>query len=188
MSRTIHKTLEPVVLEGYQAILKPSKFGYTLSALIGEDLQAALETDREEGLKWCQSRVSNPKRSVLKPEPWEEVESGELKVKFTWNEDNKPPIVDTEGTPVTDEDIPLYSGSTVKIAFYQKPYILNDKTTYGTCLKLVGVQVVTAGAGAGVDVGDLDLEDVVELFGTTQGFKVGEPNVMTKDTEEEDDF
>ena len=33
MTRTIHKTEQPVVLEGYQAVLKPSKFGYSLSAL-----------------------------------------------------------------------------------------------------------------------------------------------------------
>ena len=31
-----------------------------------------------------------------------------------------PAVVDTEGTPITDEEIPLYSGSRVKLAFYQQ--------------------------------------------------------------------
>ena len=47
--------------------------------------------------------LKNPKRSVAKPEPWEEVTDGVYKIKFSWNEENKPPIVDTEGTVITDE-------------------------------------------------------------------------------------
>ena len=39
----------------------------------------------------------------------------------------KPGIVDTEGTPITEDETPLYSGSKVKLAFFQKPYILKDK-------------------------------------------------------------
>ena len=49
----------------------------------------------------------------------------------------KPPVVDTEGVQVTDPNTPVYSGATVKLAFYQKPYILRDGVTYGTSLKLV---------------------------------------------------
>ena len=151
MPRTIHKTEQPVVLDGYQAVLKPSKFGYSLSAIVGEDIIDALETDREQSLEWAQSKLKNPKRSVLKPEPWEEVAEGQYKVKFSWNEETKPPVVDTEGTHITDENTPMYGGSTVKLAFYQKPYILKDGVTYGTSLKLVGVQLVSVKAGAGVD-------------------------------------
>ena len=83
-----------------------------------------LETDRTETLKWAESKLKNPKRSTLKPEPWEEVAEGKYKIKFSWNEENKPPVVDTEGVQVTDTNTPVYSGSTVKLAFYQKPYIL----------------------------------------------------------------
>ena len=142
MTRTIHKTEQPVVLEGYQAVLKPSKFGYSLSALVDSDLVEKLEEDRVESLKWAETKLKNPKRSTLKPEPWEEVAEGQYKIKFSWNEDSKPPVVDTEGTHITDESIPMYSGSRVKLAFYQKPYILKDGVTYGTSLKLVGVQLV----------------------------------------------
>ena len=187
MPRNIIKTEQPVVLEGYQAVLKPSKFGYSLATTIDQDLIDKLEEDRTETLKWAQSKLKNPKRSVLKPEPWEEVADGQYKIKFSWNETNKPPIVDTEGTPVTDEATPLYSGSKVKVAFYQKPYILKDGVTYGTTLKLVGVQLVSLNAKAGVDTGDMNPDDVAELFGKTEGFKAADP-VITANANEEDDF
>jgi len=188
MTRTIHKTEQPVVLEGYQAVLKPSKFGYSLSAIIDSSLVDALESDRSESLKWAETKLKNPKRSTLKPEPWEEVADGKYKVKFSWNEENKPPVVDTEGTHITDESIPMYSGSRVKLAFYQKPYILKDGVTYGTSLKLVGVQLVAL-ANAGIaDTGDMGAEDVAELFGKTTGFKASEPNISDVSSDEEDDF
>jgi hypothetical protein len=188
MTRTIHKTEQPVVLEGYQAVLKPSKFGYSLSALVDSDLVEKLEEDRVESLKWAETKLKNPKRSTLKPEPWEEVAEGQYKIKFSWNEDSKPPVVDTEGTHITDESIPMYSGSRVKLAFYQKPYILKDGVTYGTSLKLVGVQLVALNNMAAVDTGDMAAEDVAALFGTTAGFKASEPNVTTTDSTIDDDF
>ena len=149
--RTTFVTKEPLQLEGYQAVMKPSKFGYSMVAIVDQDMIDKLEEDRVTTLSWAESKLKNPKRSVLKPTPWEEVADGQYKVKFSWNEENKPPVVDTEGTPITDEATP------VKIAFYQKPYILKDGVTYGTSLKLVGVQLVSLNAKAGVDTGDMTL-------------------------------
>ena len=186
MSRNIHKT-DVITLEGFQAILEPSKFGYSLAAVVGDDLINTLQTERDEVLKWAESKLKNPKRSTLKPEPWEEVAEGKYKIKFSWNEERRPPVVDTEGTPVTDTKTPLYAGSTVKLGFYQKPYILRDGVTYGSSLKLVGVQVVTVKGAAGIDTGDLDATEVAELFGTTSGFKTSDPNV-TPSTNDEEDF
>ena len=177
MSRTIHKTDQPVTLEGFQAILSPSKFGYSLAAVVDESIIDKLEKERIEVLKWAESKLKNPKRSTLKPEPWEEVADGKYKIKFSWNEEKRPPVVDTEGSPLTDTKTPLYAGSTVKLGFYQKPYILRDGVTYGSSLKLVGVQVVSVKGEAGVDTGDLDAAEVAELFGTTSGFKTADPNV-----------
>ena len=190
MARTIFKTEEPVVLEGYQAVMKPSKFGFSLSAIIGDDMVDQLETDRPGSLAWAESKLKNPKRSTLKPEPWEEVAEGKYKIKFSWKDETKPVIVDTEGTVLTDETIPVYSGSKVKLAFYQKPYILKDGVTYGTSLKLVGVQIVSVSSEAGTDVGDMDSIDVAELFGSTKGFKQTEPNIINVQQEDsvEDDF
>jgi len=190
--RTIHKTENPVTLEGFQAVLEPSKFGYSLAAVVGEDIVQTLDEERTEVLKWAESKLKNPKRSTLKPEPWEEVAKGKYKIKFSWNEELRPPVVDTEGTPINDKKTPLYGGSTVKLAFYQKPYILRDGVTYGSSLKLVGVQVVSVKGIAGVDTGDLDATEVAEMFGTTSGYKTSDPNV-TPDTapcsvEDSDDF
>ena len=189
MSRTIHLTEDPVTLEGFQAILAPSKFGYSLSAIVDKNTIEKLETERSDVLKWAESKLKNPKRSTLKPEPWEEVATGKYKIKFSWNEEKRPPVVDTEGSPVTDTKTPLYAGSTVKLGFYQKPYILRDGVTYGSSLKLVGVQVVTLKGEAGVDSGDLDADEVATLFGTTSGFKASDPNVTSTPTvDEEEDF
>ena len=183
-TRTIHKTPQPVVLEGYQAVLKPSKFGYSLSAVVDQAVVDVLEVERAELVNWCLSKVKNPKRAVAKPEPWEEVAEGKYKVKFSWKEENKPPIVDSEGMPVTDVNIPLYSGSMVKIGFYQKPYIIAGDT-YGTSLKLVGIQVISTGGEAGVSGTEMDTEAVAELFGKTAGYKAGEAPV---EVNEEEDF
>ncbi|AFK66465.1 ssDNA binding protein [Synechococcus phage S-CBP3] len=187
MAQSIHVTQQPVVLEGFQAVMKPSKFGYSLATIIDSGLVEKLEEDRVESLKWAESKLKNPKRSTLKPEPWEEVAEGKYKVKFSWNEETKPPVVDSEGTPVTDENTPLYSGSKVKLAFRQKPYILKDGITYGTSLKLVGIQVITVNGTAGVDTGDLDEVEVAAIFGQTKGYKTSEPNVTPKVTEEIDE-
>jgi len=189
MAQTIHKTEQPVVLEGFQAVLKPGKFGYKLSALLDQDTINTLEDERTELLKWAESKLKNPKRSTLKPEPWEEVKDGQYQVRFSWNDETRPPVVDTEGKVITDEDTPLYGGSKVKLAFRQKPYILKDGVTYGTSLKLAGVQVIALNTSAGVDTGDLDDASVAELFGKTAGFKASDPNVTPSvDTVDEDDF
>ena len=107
MARTIHTTDKAVTLEGFQAVLEPSKFGYSLSAVVDKNTIDKLETERAEVLKWAESKLKNPKRSTLKPEPWEEVAKNKYKIKFSWNEDNRPPVVDTEGTQVTDTKTPL---------------------------------------------------------------------------------
>ena len=193
MARTIHKTENPVTLEGFQAILSPSKFGYSLSAVVDTKVIDKLENERSEVLKWAESKLKNPKRSTLKPEPWEEVADGKYKIKFSWNEETRPPVVDTEGTQVTDTKTPLYAGSTVKLGFYQKPYILRDGVTYGSSLKLVGVQVISVKGEAGVDTGDLDADEVAELFGKSAGFKAADPNIIPDTTpssveDDEEDF
>ena len=188
MPKNVHVT-DTVTLEGFQAILEPGKFGYSLSAVVDDKVVDKLETERTEVLKWAESKLKNPKRATLKPTPWEEVSDGKYKLKFSWGEDKRPPVVDTEGTPVTNTKTPLYGGSTVKLGFFQKPYILRDGITYGSSLKLVGVQVVSVKSdGAGVDTGELGEDEVADLFGKTNGFKAGEPPVENAEEETEEDF
>ena len=111
-NKNVHVT-DVVTLDGYQAILEPGKFGHSLSAIVGDEVVDKLETERVEVLKWAESKLKNPKRATLKPTPWEEVAEGKHKLKFSWGEDRKPPVVDTEGTPITNTKTPLYGGSTV---------------------------------------------------------------------------
>ena len=88
-----------------------------------------------------------------------------------------------------DGNLVLYSGSKVKLGFFQKPYILKDGVTYGTSLKLLGVQLVSIQGEAGVDTGDMSVEDVAALFGTTEGFKQADPNVTpAASTASDDEF
>ena len=182
--QNVHVTVE-VTLEGFQAVLEPGKFGYSLSAVVNSEVVDKLETERADVLKWAESKLKNPKRATLKPTPWEEVADGKYKLKFSWNEERRPPVVDTEGTPVTNKKTPLYGGSTVKLGFYQKPYILKDGVTYGSTLKLVGVQIVSVKGEAGVDTNGLDETEVAELFGKTDGFKAAE---SPPDNVEDEDF
>ena len=190
---TTHVTKEPVLLEGFQAVLKPGDWGYKLSVLMDKGIVEQLETERESALEWARSKAKNPKRVSVKPEPWEELENrpGPYQVRFTWKENDKhfPVIVDTEGTIIEDKETPIYSGSKVKIAFFQKPYVL-PTGDIGTSLKLKAIQLVSLNTGAGVvDEGDMTPEAAVELFGTSKGFKVSEPNVeadTSKDEEDED--
>ena len=188
-----HVTPNPVTLEGYQAILKPGEWGYKLAALVDENLIKTLEEERESALEWARSKAKNPKRVTVKPEPWEELDNqkGTYHLRFSWRDGDKiiPVVVDTEGTQIKDTDTPVYSGSKVKLAFFQKPYVL-PSGDIGTSLKLKAVQVVSLNSGAGVvDNGDMTAEDASELFGKSNGFKVEDPNVDAAPCSvEEDDF
>ena len=188
-----HVTQEPVTLDGFQAVLKPGEWGYKLSALVQEDLISTLEEERESALEWARSKAKNPKRVTVKPEPWEELDNqkGTYHLRFSWRDGDKiiPVVVDTEGTQIKDTDTPVYSGSKVKLAFFQKPYVL-PSGDIGTSLKLKAVQIVSLNSGAGVvDNGDMTAEDASELFGKSSGFKVEDPNVDAAPCSvEEDDF
>ena len=188
-------TPDPVTLDGFQAILKPGEWGYKLSALVKGDLITKLEEERESALEWARSKSKNPKRVTVKPEPWEELDNqqGAYHIRFSGRDGDKliPVIVDTEGTAIKDTDTPIYSGSKVKLAFFQKPYVL-PTGDIGTSLKLKAVQLVSLNSGAGVvDNGDMTADQAADLFGKTQGFKVEDPNVEaagTPSSVEDDDF
>lgn len=187
-------TPNPVTLDGFQAILKAGEWGYKLSALVNEELVSKLEEERESALEWARSKAKNPKRVTVKPEPWEELDNdkGTYHIRFSWRDGDKvfPVVVDTEGTQIKDTDTPIYSGSKVKLAFFQKPYVL-PSGDIGTSLKLKAVQVVSLNSGAGVvDNGDMSADDAAELFGKVKGFKVEEPNVdaTPSSVEPDDDF
>ena len=189
-----HVTKTPVTLEGFQAILSPGEWGHKLVVLIPKSLVDELEEERESCLEWAKSKHKNPKRMTVKHPAWEQLENDPdmYQIRFSWKVDDKliPTVVDTEGTLITDKDTPLYSGSKVKLAFVQKPYLL-PAGDIGTSVKLKCIQVISLNAGAGLkDEGNLTAEDAVELFGESKGFKVAEPNPTQDETavEPDEDF
>ena len=164
-------TKEPVLLDGYQAVLKPSKFGYSLSAVVGEELASGLEEDRKLALEWAEEKLKDKRRSCLKPEFWAEVSEGSYKIKFSWNEETKPAIMDSSLEEITNPELPLFSGSKVKLMFYQKPYILKDGITYGTSLKLLLVQVISLSINLDAERKEPDFASVAKKFGVCEGFR-----------------
>ena len=174
-------TKEPVVLEGYQNFFEESKFGKLgLQVIVDQKIIDDLEEERPGMIDWAKSKCK-AKRPTVRNEPWEEVSDGNFQIKFSWKPDVKVPLVDAEGTPITDK-IPLYSGSTVKVAFDQKPYTTPDMV--GTRLVLKAVQVITLNSNAGVDVGTIDDSKAAALFGKSEGYIANDPNIHTDEKEE----
>ena len=172
---TTYVTTNPAVLDGFQSIFEPNKFNkHSMQVVMDDEHIDALTEERPELLNWAKSKAKT-KRINVRLEPWEEVAEGKYKVKFSWNPDIKIPIIDAHGTEVTG-NLPLYSGSTCKIAFTQKPYALPDSV--GTALRIKAIQIISVAGGGGLsDAGTLDGAGAAALFGTSEGFSVDDPNV-----------
>ncbi len=146
-------------------------FSYTIPA---ETLEK-VEKDRKELLKWVDTKLENPKRVALNPEPWDD----EGLCKYSYSETAKKPIpvfVDTEGQPLSDSDLQnLRKGTQAVLIVDQSPY---TKPAKGTSLKVVGVQVTKLVTATGAtDSGDMSLEDINSIFGTRDGYKSSSPTV-----------
>ena len=84
---TLHKTDEPVILEGFQSIFEVNQYGkHNLTCIIGQDLVDALEEERPAALEWAKGKQKS-KRYNTRLEPWEPVADGKYKVSFRWNPD-----------------------------------------------------------------------------------------------------
>lgn len=157
-------------------------FAYTLPP----EVLAQAETDRDELLKWVDSKLENPKRVALNPEPWDEAGV----VKYTYGGESPkpiPPFIDTEGTLLEVDALrDIRKGTKVKLIVQQSPY---TKPSKGTTLRVLGVQVLELVSGNGAaDSGDLSVEDVAALFGPAKGYKVSAPAVRKAETTEEDGY
>jgi len=159
-------------LEGFQSAFKPGKFGTCgIKVLIDQDTVETLEAERGGMINYKIEKQADPSRWVAARNPkWNDVADGMYIINFTWKPDQPPVFVDSEGTVITEE-IPLYSGSLVKIAFDHYPYPDNTRKEVNTTCKLTKLQVISCKGSAGVDRGNLD-------FDKTDGFKVGAPQVI----------
>ena len=153
----------------------------TFAYEVPQDVITQMEDDRVELLSWARTKSTGRVQEAL--EPWTE----ENVAKFTYGGETKKPepiFVDTEGTPIDRAVLKdIRKGSTVKLIVQQKPYALPQKI--GTSLRVLGVQVIELVTGNGAaDSGDLSVSDVAALFGTSEGFKQGDPQV--RDAREEE--
>ena len=96
------------------------------------------ETERPELLKSWKNELKMG-RVNYKLEPWEPVGNEEYKITMRWNPEQIIHIYDSN-CEVVEEEIPLYSGSLVKVALRQSPYAMRDAV--GTSLRLQAIQVI----------------------------------------------
>ena len=175
-------------LEGFINLGEPAgkfnncSFSFRLTP---EVLEQAVQ-DREELLDWARTKVDNPKRVALNPEKWDD----EGLVKYSFDGDTgrpRPVFVDASGDVVPVSVLKSAArGTKVKIACQQVPY---TKPAMGTTLKVLGVQVVELVTSNGAsDSGNLSVDDVKNLFGTTEGFKAGAPQVRDDRGAAEDSY
>ena len=162
---TKYVTSKPIVLEGYQSVFEPNKFGKcTLQVVMDDEHIEALTAERPALIEWAKSKAKN-RRVNVRLEPWEEVAKGKFKVRFSWNPDYPLPIVDSQGQPV-EGALPLYSGSQVNIVFVQAAYAFPDSV--GTLLRLRALQIVKLQAGINTDP-VTPTREFAALFGTVPG-------------------
>jgi hypothetical protein len=163
-------TKEPVVLDGFQSLLKPTKYGFGVQVAVGQELIDQLVADREKLLSDLTSKLDAKKlkRMVLKTVPWEDIAEGTYRLKFSWDAKKKPVIIDSVGTVIDDPNTKIYNGSLVKVSFYQKGYRLPD--SYGTATNMLGIQVIDASDGSP----RLSVDSAFDIFGSTAGGFVAE--------------
>ena len=77
-------------LEGFINVYQDSgKYeNRTFSYKIPEDILTKIEKDRKELLKWVDTKLENPKRVALNPEPWDD----EGLCKYSYSDTAKKPI------------------------------------------------------------------------------------------------
>lgn len=165
-------------LTGYIRIDEPNQFGCTFEYTIPDETIKEMESDREELLAWCRTKL--PKADKVRELPW----ANGTTVKYQYQQpDAKNPNpavvwVDTEGSPLDKEVLrSVREGTKVRLIVQQKPNPYADKI--GTKLIVLGAQILELNAGKVVDSGDLTVDDVQALFAAAPvvGYKASAPQV-----------
>ena len=100
---------ETVTLDGFQAVMQPGKYGYSLTAKsIESDLVDQLN-ENDQLLEWGLSKVKNPKRSVCGTlNHGKKLPKVSSRSKMSWGEDAKFGIVDSgKALDITNPNLPL---------------------------------------------------------------------------------
>ena len=175
-------------LEGFINVYEPAgKFNnMCFSFRLPADVMKQAEEDREELLKWAQTKITGRVSTNLPK--WDD--EGLVKISYGGDTGRPEPVwVDTEGAPIERSVLKdVRKGTKVRIIVQQKPY---TKPAMGTTLKVMGIQIIELATGSGaVDSGDMSVDDVAALFGKVEGFKASEPAVRRapESTEESDSY
>jgi hypothetical protein len=165
-------------LTGYIRIDEPNQFGCTFEYTIPEETIKEMESDREELLAWCRTKL--PKADKVRELPW--VNGTTVKYQYQQPDAKNPNPdvvwVDTEGSPLDKEVLrSVRDGTKVRLIVQQKPNPFGDKI--GTKLIVLGAQILELNAGKIVDSGDLTVDDVQALFAATPvvGYRASAPQV-----------
>ncbi len=159
-------------------------FSYTIT----DDALKEAEKDREELLKWVDSKV-NPKRVGLNPEPWNDEGKQGMCCKYSYKEGGTkqiPIFVDAEGTPIPKEMLrSVGKGTKAVLTVQQKPY---TKPMRGTSMNVLIVQITELSTFEGAsDSGALDADQLLKMVSKRDGFKVDSPAVMDSREESSSD-
>lgn len=163
-------------LDGFINVGQPSgKFNNcTFSFRIPSDVLEEMEADREEGLAWAKTKLSNPKRCEVAIQKWDE--EGFVKYSYGGEGDSKPrPLfIDAEGTVLADEvRASIRKGTKASVIVNQVGYPYGNKV--GTKFHVLGVQVLELNSGAVADSGELSEDEIISLFQKSAGFKQSSP-------------
>ncbi len=172
-------------LQGFVAVYEDTgKFNNrTFAYVIPSGVLTQVESDRQELITWAKSKATGRVQEAMTP--WDD---GGL-CKYTYGAGDgsrkakpEPVFVDATGAPIERAILKdVRKGTKVNIIVDQKPYCMGSNV--GTSMRVVGVQILELATGNGaVDSGDLSVEDVAALFGSTDGFNQADPAVRKAET------
>ena len=163
-------------LDGFINVGQPSgKFNNcTFSFSIPSDVLEKIEADREAGLAWAKTKVSNPKRCEVDIPKWDE--DGFVKYTYGGDGDTKPrPLfIDAEGSVLADEvRASIRKGTRASLIVNQVGYPYGNKV--GTKFHVLGVKVLELNCGAVADSGQPSEDEIIAMFQKSAGFKQSSP-------------
>jgi hypothetical protein len=149
-------------------------FEFTIPA----DTLETIDKDRLELINWIKTKETT-KRLPDGLAPWDD--SGTMKYSYGKGDGSRKPkqepvFVDATGAPIERAVLKdVRKGTKVRILLQQKPFAMG---TFNTSVRVIGVQIIELATGNGaVDSGDLSVDEVAALFGTTDGFSQSDPAV-----------
>ncbi len=173
-------------LEGYVNALKPAgKFNNCcFSARLSKEDMGKFDEVYERAMAWGKNRLAG-KRSTEELPKWDD--EGAFKYSYGGEQQPHVPLGGYRRQPI-DIETQIWKGTQVRLIVDLKDYQFGTKI--GCSMKVRGAQVIKLCGPGGSDAGDLELEDVAAIFGTTDGFNQSAPSYVPNEeaTSTDDDI